>query len=290
MQISRVAVIGMGTMGKGICQLLASNGFGVSVLDVSEDVVDVGISDVASNLERLTEKGKITNSKSAEIMSNISRKRIDDLVNEDLIIECVNENLSVKHQLFMNLDSIAGRNVILATNTSSFTIREIFGDLLGHRMAVGMHFFNPVMVLPLVELVLPRNCPKQLSDALKDFLFKNGRKIVEVRDSPGFVVNRILFKMIAESLLLSEEGVTSREEIDMAMKSGANFPMGPFELVDFIGVDVSKGILENLARQTGSQDMANASNTLDSFISKGWLGRKSGRGFYEYAGQSRTRY
>lgn len=283
MQISRVAVIGMGTMGRGICQLLASNGFGVSVVDVSEDVVDVGISEVASNLERLTEKGRITHSKSTEIMSNISRKRIDDLVNEDLMIECVNENLLVKRQLFMNLDSIAGRNVIFATNTSSFTIREIFGELLGHRIAVGMHFFNPVWALPLVELVIPRNLPSVHKDAIGAFLDRNNRQVVEVVDSPGFVVNRVLFRMIAESCALVESNVASIGGIDTAMKAGANFPMGPFELADLIGLDTSSEILRSLADRLSDDTCGRAASFLDSMVEKGHLGRKSGRGFYEYS-------
>ena len=283
MQISRVAVIGIGTMGKGICQLLATNGFRVSVVDVSEDVVDVGISAVASNLERLTEKGKITHSKSKEIMSNISRKRIDDLVNEDLVIECVTENLSIKRQLFVNLDSIASRNVIFATNTSSFTIREIFGDLLSHRTAVGIHFFNPVWALPLVEFVVPRNLSSVHKDAIKAFLARNDRQVVEVADSPGFVVNRVLFRMIAESCALVESGVASIDGIDTAMKAGADFPMGPFELVDLIGLDTSSEILKSLADRLSDDTCRRAAGFLDSMVEKGQRGRKSGRGFYEYS-------
>lgn len=282
MQISSVAVIGIGTMGKGICQLLATNGFTVSVVDVSEEVAKIGVSAVAENLERLAEKGKISLSKSREIMSNISTKKIDDLVNEDMVIECVNETLSVKQQLFMSLDSIASRNAVLATNTSSFTIREVFGDLLGHRIAVGMHFFNPVWALPLVELVVPRNLSSAHKEAIKAFLAGNGRQVVEVSDSPGFVVNRVLFRMIAESCALVESSVASINGIDTAMKAGANFPMGPFELADLVGLDTSSEILKSLADRLSDDTYRRASCYLDSMVKKGYLGRKSGRGFYEY--------
>ena len=282
MQISRVAVVGLGTMGKGVCQLLATNGFRVSVVDLSEDVVDVGISAIASNLERLTEKGKITYAKSRETMSNISKKRIEDLVNEDLVIECVNENLFIKRQLFTNLDTIASRNAIFATNTSSFTIREVFGDLLGHRIAVGMHFFNPVWALPLVEFVVPLNLSSAHKDAIKEFLARNNRQVVEVADSPGFVVNRVLFRMIAESCALLEGGIASKDGIDLALKRGANLPMGPFELADFVGLDTSSEILRSLADRLSDDTYRRAAGFLDSMVEKGHLGRKSGRGFYEY--------
>jgi len=283
MEISRVAVVGFGTMGRSICQLLATNGCSVSVADLSDKIVENGISAIAGNLQRLVEKEKMTPSESAEIMSRITRKSLVNLVDEDLIIECVVENLSEKRQLFKNLDSIAGKTAIFASNTSSYTISEITGGLSEGRVTVGMHFFNPVWALPLVELVVPRNLSSAHKDAIKAFLARNDRQVVEVADSPGFVVNRVLFRMIAESCALVESGVASIGGIDTAMKAGANFPMGPFELVDLIGLDTSSEILKSLADRLSDDTCRRAAGFLDSIVEKGHLGRKSGRGFYEYS-------
>jgi len=282
MIISSVAVIGAGTMGRGICQLLASNGFKVSLVDLSEELARAGVTAIERNLQRLVDKGKLTNSVSQRVMSNISICEIGDVVGEDLAIECVTELLPVKHEVFKNLDSVANKSMIFATNTSSFTVREVFGPILSHRAVVGLHFFNPVHALPLVELVLPESISHDCANAIRGFLLQNGRTVVEVADSPGFVVNRVLFRMIAESCILSESGVATVEKIDTAMKAGANLPLGPFELADLIGLDTTSEILKNLGDRLSDDAFRRARQFMHSFVERGLLGRKSGKGFYEY--------
>ena len=282
MEISRVAIVGMGTMGQGICQLLASSNCSVSVVDVSDVVVEKGINEVSRSLEKAVERGKITGNERERVLSNISNKRIEELRNEDLIIECVTENPAIKRKILKNLDSLAGPRTLFASNTSSLTISEISEGLSESRIVVGMHFFNPVWALPLVELIMPSDIPEDLKEAIRVFLVRNGRQVVEVKDSPGFVVNRLLFGMIAESLILLDGGIANRDAVDTAMKAGAKFPMGPFELIDLIGLDVTAEILDRLADRLGSDVFQRASHYLTPMIERGLLGRKVGRGFYEY--------
>lgn len=281
-EISSVAVIGIGTMGRGICQLLATNGYRVSAVDVSDEVTKSGVESIAGTLSRLAEKGKLTHSEAREIMSNISAKQIRQLGDEDLAIECVSEVLPLKQQIFADLDARAKEDMIMATNTSSFTIREVFERLSPRRTAVGLHFFNPVHALPLVELVLPEHMPQERLDMLREFLAKNRRTVIEVRDSPGFIVNRVLFRMIAESCILSESQVATVNQIDSAMKAGAGLPLGPFELADLIGLDTCREILRNLGDRLDDDAFRRAGQYMSSLVEKGFLGRKSKRGFYDY--------
>ena len=282
MEISRVGIVGAGTMGRSISQLLATNGFSVTLVDLSYSIAENGKNAIALNLRRLEEKGKISHAKSVEVMSRITGMSLADLQGEDLILECIVENIRAKRQLLKNLDSIADKKTIFASNTSSYRISEIAQGLSQGRAVFGMHFFNPVWTLPLVELVVPRNISLVQKDAVQEFLARNGRQVVEVVDSPGFVVNRVLFGMVAESCILMDNGVASVGDIDKAMKTGANLPMGPFELVDLIGLDTSSEILRSLGDRLSNDAYIRAAGIMSSMIEKGYLGRKSGRGFYEY--------
>lgn len=283
MHITKVGIIGIGTMGRQLCQLFAMNGFRVAVVDASAQIAGEGVNVVVKSLERLVEKGKIAPGKMSEAASNIRITNLDGLKDEDLIVECISEVLELKQRIFMDLDPVAREDAIFATNTSSFSVREVFDPILDRRLALGLHFFNPVWALPLVEFVTPRSLPDEIRESIREFLARNGRQVVEIADSPGFVVNRILFGMIAEACTLASEGTASPRGIDVAMKTGANLPMGPFELVDLIGVDTSREILTSLGERLDDDSYRRAAEYVRPLIEKGNLGRKAGRGFYEYA-------
>lgn len=275
-----VGVIGAGTMGAGIAQAFAmTDGYEVRLCDIKQEFADGGKARIEKNINFLVGKEKITAEKGAEILGKIQTGLKDICTDCDLVIEVAPEVMSIKKETFKELQSIVKPECIFATNTSSLSITEIGAGL--DRPMIGMHFFNPADRMKLVEVIAGGNTPKELVEQIKTIATEIGKTPVEVAEAPGFVVNRILIPMINEASFILQEGIASVEDIDTAMKFGANHPMGPLALGDLIGLDVCLAIMDVLYNETGDTKYR-ASSTLRKYVRAGWLGRKSGRGFYNY--------
>lgn len=278
----KVFVVGCGTMGSGIVQCFAQSGFEVTMYDIKEEFVDRGYNLINKSLTKLVEKGKMDEEKKNSILSNISKSvNLEDAKNVDVVVEAVYENMDVKKELFGKLDSICKEDTILATNTSSLSITEIAASTKRPDRVIGMHFFNPAPVMKLIEIIRGIATSDETFDEIKDISIKLGKDPVEVKEAAGFVVNRILIPMINEAVGILAEGVATAEDIDKAMKLGANHPMGPLELADFIGNDVNLAIMETLYKETGDSKYR-PHPLLRKMVRAGYLGRKTGRGFYQY--------
>lgn len=278
----KVFVVGCGTMGSGIVQCFAQSGFEVTMYDIKEEFVDRGYNLINKSLTKLVEKGKMDEEKKNSILSNISKSvNLEDAKNVDVVVEAVYENMDVKKELFGKLDSICKEETILATNTSSLSITEIAASTKRPDRVIGMHFFNPAPVMKLIEIIRGIATSDETFDEIKDISIKLGKDPVEVKEAAGFVVNRILIPMINEAVGILAEGVATAEDIDKAMKLGANHPMGPLELADFIGNDVNLAIMETLYKETGDSKYR-PHPLLRKMVRAGYLGRKTGRGFYQY--------
>lgn len=278
----KVFVVGCGTMGSGIVQCFAQSGFEVTMYDIKDEFVDRGYNLINKSLTKLVEKGKMDEEKKNSILSNITKSvNLEDAKNVDVVVEAVYENMDVKKDLFGKLDSICKEDTILATNTSSLSITEIAASTKRPDRVIGMHFFNPAPVMKLIEIIRGIATADETFDKIKDISIKLGKDPVEVKEAAGFVVNRILIPMINEAVGILAEGVATAEDIDKAMKLGANHPMGPLELADFIGNDVNLAIMETLYRETGDSKYR-PHPLLRKMVRAGYLGRKTGRGFYIY--------
>jgi 3-hydroxybutyryl-CoA dehydrogenase len=280
--VNRIGVVGSGTMGAGIAQVAAQAGYEVTVLDTKYETARAGLAKIASGLARQVERGKLT-AADAEAISARLRPSDDyrELATTELVIEAVYEDVETKREVIESVGKIAGEQSFFATNTSSISITQLASFHPRPERVVGMHFFNPVPVMPLVELIRA----EQTSDATVDFVLDAatamGKTVVEVADVPGFVANRILMPMINEAILCLESGVATREAIDLTLKLGANHPMGPLALADLIGLDVVLSITQVLHRELG-EDKYRPAVTLKRMVAAGKLGRKSGEGFYVY--------
>ena len=275
-----VGVIGAGTMGAGIAQAFAmTDGYEVRLCDIKQEFADGGKARIEKNINFLVGKEKITAEKGAEILGKIQTGLKDICTDCDLVIEVAPEVMSIKKETFKELQSIVKPECIFATNTSSLSITEIGAGL--DRPMIGMHFFNPADRMKLVEVIAGGNTPKELVEQIKTIATEIGKTPVEVAEAPGFVVNRILIPMINEASFILQEGIASVEDIDTAMKYGANHPMGPLALGDLIGLDVCLAIMDVLYNETGDTKYR-SSSILRKYVRAGWLGRKSGRGFYNY--------
>ena len=278
--MEKIFVLGAGTMGAGIVQAFAQKGYEVIVRDIKDEFVERGLAGINKNLSKLVSKGKMTEEVKEDILSRISGTTDMNLAADcDLVVEAAVENMKIKKEIFAELDKICKPETILASNTSSLSITEVASATSRPEKVIGMHFFNPAPVMKLVEIIRGMATSQETFDAVKELSLAIGKEPVEVAEAPGFVVNRILIPMINEASFILEEGIASVEDIDTAMKFGANHPMGPLALGDLIGLDVCLAIMDVLYNETGDTKYR-ASSTLRKYVRAGWLGRKSGRGFY----------
>lgn len=280
--MKKIGVLGTGTMGAGIIQILAQSGYEVVMRARRQTSVDGGIARVTKNLERLVSKEKITATEKDEVLSRIEGSTDIAIVKDaDLIIEAATENLEAKKALFAELDELCKPETILATNTSSLSITEIAAATGRPDKVVGMHFFNPVPVMELVEIIKGLTTSDETRDTILKLTKKLNKTPVEVAEAPGFVVNRILIPMINEGIGILADGVADAEGIDNAMKLGANHPMGPLALGDLVGLDVCLAIMEVLYSEFGDPKYR-PHPLLRKMVRANKLGRKTGAGFFTY--------
>lgn len=281
--MEKIFVLGAGTMGAGIVQAFAQKGYEVIVRDIKDEFVERGLAGINKNLSKLVSKGKITEEAKEDILSRISGTTDMNLAADcDLVVEAAIENMKIKKEIFAELDKICKPETILASNTSSLSITEVASATSRAEKVIGMHFFNPAPVMKLVEIIRGMATSQETFDAVKELSLAIGKDPIEVEEAPGFVVNRILIPMINEASFILQEGIASVEDIDTAMKFGANHPMGPLALGDLIGLDVCLAIMDVLYNETGDTKYR-ASSTLRKYVRAGWLGRKTGKGFYNYS-------
>lgn len=277
-----IGVIGAGTMGNGIAQTAAASGFDVIMCDIQQDFVDKGFQNISKSLDRFVKKETMTEEQKAEVLGRIkTTTNIEDLEDCTLIVEAATENFEIKKQLFQKLDEITSEECILASNTSSISITKIAAVTSRPDKVIGMHFMNPVPLMKLVEVIRGIATSDETYAKVKELSETMGKTPLDCQDFPGFVANRILLPMINEAIFALYEGVATRESIDGIMKLGMNHPMGPLTLADFIGLDVCLAILRVMHEGLGDPKYRPCP-LLVKMVDAGWLGRKSGKGFYEY--------
>jgi 3-hydroxybutyryl-CoA dehydrogenase len=284
MDIKRVGVIGAGTMGNGIAHVFARGGYNVILCDVEERFLQRGIATIAKNLERELAKNKITIADRDSAL-----KRIEPVTDRgklaecDFIVEAATEKFEIKSDIFRDLDRLARAEVILASNTSSISITKLAATTGRPERVIGMHFFNPVPVMKLVEVIRGLATSQETFAAVRELALKLEKTPVEVNDAPGFVSNRVLMPLINEAIYAVMEGVATPESIDEVFKLGMNHPMGPLTLADFIGLDVCLDIMRVMHEGLGDPKYRPCP-LLVKMVDAGWLGKKNGRGFYKYGG------
>ena len=283
MAIEKVGVVGCGLMGAGIAQVSAAAGFSTIVREVGPELLDKGIKGIEKNLARLVEKGTITDVAKGEVRGRLRGTTvIEDLKDCDLVIEAIIEQLPAKRDLFATLDRICPEKTIFASNTSSLTITELATATKRPQRFVGLHFFNPVPVMKLVEVVRTIATDAAVYDEMVAFGTKLGKTAVRANDSTGFIVNRLLVPYLLDAIRALEEGVGSIEDIDNSMKLGCGYPMGPLTLLDFVGLDTTYYISQIMFDEFKERRFA-APPLLKRMVLAGWNGRKVGRGFYDYS-------
>ncbi|HXG63821.1 MAG TPA: 3-hydroxyacyl-CoA dehydrogenase family protein [Blastocatellia bacterium] len=283
MTVEKIAVIGAGTMGHGIAQVAAQAGFRVALEDVSEELVSRGLARIANNLKKGVERGKVNEAQMREALARIrtTTDMKEAVADADLVIEAVIEKLDAKRELFAELDRLCGPETILATNTSSLSIEAISSATTRPGRVIGMHFFNPVHIMKLLEIVVaPQTSQETLAVAL-DVAARMGKEAITVKDAPGFATSRLGVALGLEAMRMLEQGVASAEDIDKAMVLGYNHPMGPLRLTDLVGLDVRLNIAQYLFEKLGSE-VFRPPDILKRKVAEGKLGKKTGEGFYKW--------
>lgn len=283
MNITRITVIGAGTMGHGIAQVDAQAGYEVTLVDVSEEFIKRGLSHIEANLKKGVERSKLTEDQMREALSLIhtTTDRDKAAAEADLIIEAIIERLDAKQELFRSLDSVCKPETIFATNTSSLSIESIASATSRADRVIGLHFFNPVHIMKLIEVVIADQTSEQTLSSALEFVRRIGKEAITVKDTPGFATSRLGVALGLEAIRMLESGVASAEDIDKAMALGYNHPMGPLRLTDLVGLDVRLNIAEYLEKELGSE-VFRPPDLLKRMVAEGKLGKKTGEGFYKW--------
>ena len=284
MDIKVIGVLGAGSMGNGIAQVAAQAGYQVVMRDIEDRFVENGLKAIEKFLAKSVEKGKMTEEQKKGILGKIKgTTRMEDLKDVDFVIEAVFEDLELKKGVFKQLDELTRSSVILTTNTSSMSVTEIAMSTKRPEKVAGMHFFNPAPLMKLVEVIRAHYTNDETTHLVMEMARKMGKEPVEVRkDTPGFIVNRLMLPHMLEAIKMAEEGVASIEDIDKAVKLGLNYPMGPFELMDLTGVDIAFHVGEYLYRELNKESKWSIPTLMRTMIRAGKLGRKTGAGWYKY--------
>ena len=284
MEIKSIGVIGAGSMGNGIAQVAGQAGYQVIMRDVEDRFVQNGLKAIEKFLSKSVEKGKMAEGQKKEILGRIrGTTRMEDLKDVDFVIEAVFEDLSLKRDVFKQLDEVTRPHVILATNTSSMSVTEIAMATKRPEKVAGMHFFNPAPIMKLVEVIRAYHTSDETVRIVMEMARKMGKEPVEVKkDSPGFIVNRLMIPHMLEAVKMAEEGVASIEDIDKAVKLGLNYPMGPFELMDLTGIEIAHHVADYLYKELNKESKWSIPVLMKSLIRAGKLGRKTGGGWYKY--------
>lgn len=287
MEIKKIGVVGAGTMGNGIAQVAAQTGCEVVLRDIKDEFVERGMKNIEKFLSKSVEKGKLEASERDAILGRIKGTTdLGEFKDVDFVVEAVIEDLELKKGVFKELDEICRPEVILASNTSSMSLTEIASATNRPDRVCGMHFFNPVPLMRLVEIIRGFSTSDQTVAATTDLAGKMGKVTVEVKkDSPGFIVNRIMIPHMIEAIKIVEEGIASIEDVDTAVKNGLNYPMGPFELMDLTGIDIAYFVNEYFYKELNKESKWVSPNLLKTMIRAGRLGRKTGAGWYDYSGK-----
>ena len=282
MEIKKIGVVGAGAMGNGIAQVAAQIGFKVVMRDIEMRFVEGGMKNIERFLSKSVEKGKIDASEKDTIIDRIKGTiDMDDLKHVDFVVEAVIEDLDLKKSVFKQLDELCKPDVILATNTSSMSITEIAASTKRPDKVCGMHFFNPVPLMRLVEIIRGYSTSDDTVNTTTELAQKMGKTTVEVKkDSPGFIVNRIMIPHMIEAIKIVEEGIASIEDVDKAVKNGLNYPMGPFELMDLTGIDIAYFVTQYFFNELNKENKWVAPNLLKTMVRAGKFGKKTGGGWY----------